>query len=108
MKTPRPSLVVLVATLAPCVFFATAKAEVLLGVSVTNTLLTFDSSTPGTVSPVGITGLQAGESILGIDIRPANGAVYGLGTTSRLYTINSLTGLATQVGSGGAFTLSGT
>lgn len=55
-----------------------------------------------------ITGLQGGETILGIDFRPANGTLYGLGSTSRLYTINPTTGAATQVGSAGAFTLSGT
>ena len=54
------------------------------------------------------TGLQAGELILGIDIRPATGVLFALGSTSRLYTINPTTGTATQVGSAGAFTLSGT
>jgi hypothetical protein len=74
-----------------------------------NQLLTIDSATPGTISStVGITGLQGGESILGIDFRPATGVLYGLGSTSRLYTINTATGAATQVGSAGAFTLSGT
>jgi len=74
-----------------------------------NQLLTIDSATPGTISnTVGITGLQGGESILGIDFRPATGQLYGLGSTSRLYTINTTTGAATQVGSAGAFTLSGT
>ncbi|HEV8146615.1 MAG TPA: DUF4394 domain-containing protein [Bryobacteraceae bacterium] len=74
-----------------------------------NQLLTINSATPGTIlSTVGITGLQGGESILGIDFRPANGQLYGLGSTSRLYAINTATGAATQVGSAGAFTLSGT
>lgn len=74
-----------------------------------NQLLTIDSATPGTISnTVGITGLQGGESILGIDFRPATGQLYGLGSSNRLYTINTATGTATQVGSAGAFTLSGT
>ena len=34
-----------------------------------------------------ITGLQEGERILGIDIRPANGAIYVLGSSSRLYVL---------------------
>jgi hypothetical protein len=84
-------------------------AELLAGVTTTNNLVTFDSATPGTIiNSVGVTGLQSGETILGIDIRPASGALYGLGTTSRLYTINRTTGVATQIGSTGAFTLSGT
>jgi hypothetical protein len=87
----------------------TARAEPLIGVTTTNVLETFDSATPGTINTaVGVTGLQAGETILGIDMRPATGVLYGLGSTSRLYTINRTTGAATQVGSAGAFTLSGT
>lgn len=69
-----------------------------------NQLMTFASSSPGTsLSTVTVTGLQPGESILGIDIRPLNQALYALGSTSRLYTINPTTGAATQVGTG-AFT----
>jgi hypothetical protein len=79
---------------------AGAGAVTIYGVTTTNNLLTFDSATPGTASSVAITGLQAGENILGIDLRPANGQLYALGSTSRLYTINPATGAATQVGSG--------
>ena len=50
---------------------------------------------------------SAGENILGIDFRVATGQLYALGSASRLYTINLLTGAATQVGSAGAFSLSG-
>jgi hypothetical protein len=60
------------------------------------------------VTSVPITGLQTGESIVGLDVRPANQVVYGVGSSSRLYTINPLTGAAAQVGTAGAFTLSGT
>jgi hypothetical protein len=77
-----------------------AEAVTIYGVTTTNNLLTFDSATPGTASSVAITGLQAGESVLAIDLRPANGQLYALGSTSRLYTINPATGAATQVGSG--------
>jgi hypothetical protein len=45
-----------------------------------------------------ITGLQRNERILGIDFRPATGALYGLGSTSRLYVIDTSTAQATQVG----------
>jgi hypothetical protein len=86
-----------------------AEAESLTGVTTTNVLETFDSNTPGTIITArSVTGLQSGETLLGIDFRPANGVLYGLGSTSRLYTINTTTGVATQVGSAGAFTLSGT
>jgi hypothetical protein len=79
---------------------ATGEAETMYAVTSTNNLLTFDSATPGTATSVAITGLQAGENILGIDLRPATGQLYALGSTSRLYTINPVTGVATQVGSG--------
>jgi len=75
-----------------------AEAELLTGLTSTSNLVTFDSATPGTINnSVAITGLQAGETLLGIDRRPANGVVYGLGSTSRLYTINTTTGVATAV-----------
>jgi hypothetical protein len=80
-----------------------------IGLTTTNQLVTFNTSRPNMiVSTVSITGLQAGENILGIDFRPATGQLFGLGSTSRLYTINQMTGAATQVGTAGAFTLNGT
>ena len=85
-----------------------AAAEPLIGLTTTNSLLGFDSASPGTISSVSITGLQAGEQILGIDFRPATQTLYGLGSSNRLYSLNTMTGAATQMGSAGAFTLSGT
>ncbi len=88
----------------------------LVGLTTLGSLVTFDSATPGTLigAPVAVTGLQTGETLVGIDSRPATAAVpvsrlYGVGSTSRLYTIDTTTGLATAV-SGTAFTtpLSGT
>src|SRR5205085_5175654 len=68
--------------------------------TVGNRLLTFNSSLPNViVNNVVVTGLQPGEILRGIDLRPANGQLYGVGSTSRLYTINPQTGAATQVGS---------
>jgi hypothetical protein len=76
-----------------------AEAESLTGLTTTGNLVTFDSATPGTIATsVAITGLQSGESLLGIDRRPANGLLYGLGSTSRIYTINTTSGVATAVG----------
>lgn len=45
-----------------------------------------------------ITGLQSGETILGMDMRPTNGQLYALGSTNRLYTVNIGTGAFTEVG----------
>jgi len=75
-----------------------------------NAITTFDSASPGTITtPVGISGLNMGESVVAIDFRPATGGLYGLGvaaTTARLLLINTSTSAATQIGS--PFTVAGT
>jgi hypothetical protein len=79
------------------------------GLTSTNQLVTFDVRTPGTVSnAIQITGLQAGEDLVGIDVRPATGELYAVGSTSRLYVINPTTGVATQRGAVLSPALSGT
>ena len=65
---------------------------------VANNLLIFNLTTSAMPVSKPITGLQAGENILGIDMRPATGQLYALGSTSRLYTINMSSGAATAVG----------
>ena len=106
MKSCSPLLRVSFASLALCL---PLHAELLTGVTTTGNLVSFDSATPGTpITTTAVTGLQTGETLLGIDRRPQTGALYGLGSTSRLYLINPTTGAATEVGSAGAFTLSGT
>jgi hypothetical protein len=62
------------------------------------TLTSFARNAPGTLAtPVTITGLQSGETLLGIDFRPADGLLYAVGSTARLYTIDVATGAATHV-----------
>lgn len=64
-------------------------------------LIAFDADNPGTlINDVPIQGLQTGETLKGIDFRPADGNLYGLGSSSRLYRIDFRTGVATQVGTG--------
>jgi hypothetical protein len=64
-----------------------------------NNLLGFNVADPGKmISDKPITGLQTGEAILAIDIRPATGQLYGLGSSSRLYMIDKTTAVATVVG----------
>lgn len=72
-----------------------------------NALHIFDFNDPGTPITKAITNLQASETILGIDMRPANGQLYALGSTGRIYTINTSSGAAAVVGTG-TLTLSGT
>lgn len=101
MKNRFPSLL-LISVLAAA---SQLKAELLIGLTIQNSLITFDSATPGTITaPVAIGGLLAGEVLVGIDRRPQNGpnngVLYGLGVNNvtgsgRIYTLNVTTGAAT-------------
>ena len=73
-----------------------------------NLLIVNPAST--TQSPVSkmISGMQSGEKILGIDMRPLNGQLYGLGSTGRLYTFNLSSGAAAVVGTTSPLVISGT
>lgn len=75
------------------------QAETIFGLTGGNSLVIINSLAPGLVGgPVAITGLGAGETLVGIDFRPANGLLYGVGSLSQIYTINTTTGMATAVG----------
>jgi hypothetical protein len=100
------NMVAVVVTLAAA---GTAPAQPELIYATNGTSISrFMSNSLGVVTSVPLVGLQAGETLVGIDLRPANQTLYGVGSTSRLYTINPLTGVAVQVGTAGAFTLNGT
>lgn len=76
-----------------------ANAELVYGVTQQQTLVSWDSAAPGALlTGMAISGLQLNETILGIDLRPATGQIYALGSFNRLYTLNSSTGQATAVG----------
>lgn len=78
-----------------------ARAETIVALTSGDRLVTFDHTTPGvTTTTVQVIGLQAEETLLAIDFRPGTGGLYALGTSSRLYLVNTTTGLATTVGSG--------
>ena len=71
----------------------------LLGVTTDNRLVTFKTTSPGTLDAnVAVTGLQGGETIIGIDLRPANGRLYAVTDAARLYTLDATTGAATMAG----------
>jgi hypothetical protein len=67
-------------------------------------LIGFSSRLPGTLSSdLAVTGVTAGEVLVGLDFRPQNGLLYGLGVnaaanTASLYAISIRTGVATPVG----------
>jgi hypothetical protein len=81
-------------------------------------ILAFDSANPGVVfSSLPVIGLQSGDSLFGLDYRPATLGLYGLAatgsqvghgiTTLRLYTINQTTGAATLVSPAAGVTVGG-
>jgi hypothetical protein len=100
MKAPSPCPEPLEARIAPAKLFA---------IDTNNHILTFDSATPGTIDAfVAITGLVdgSGETIVGIDVRPATSELYALGVKTaagvddlRLYRLDPVTGAATHIGS---------
>ncbi|HEX5083749.1 MAG TPA: DUF4394 domain-containing protein, partial [Blastocatellia bacterium] len=64
-----------------------------------NQLLSFNPGYPSIINSTrNITGLSQGESLVGIDFRPANGQLYALSSASRLYVVNPSNGVATPVG----------
>jgi hypothetical protein len=90
-----------------------ARGEQLVGLTVQNLLISFDSATPGTVNTIGaVTGLTAGDALVGIDRRPQglpdgspgpnNARIYAVGVnlangTARIYTISETNAAATLI-----------
>ncbi len=62
----------------------------------------------GSSNQADIMGLETGEMIIGLDFRPAKGMLYAITNQSRLLTINTSNGQATQVGAVLSPALSGT
>ena len=61
-------------------------------------LASFDPTAPAALAAsVPISGLSSGESVLGIDFRPANGKLYALTSTARALTVELNTGARTVV-----------
>lgn len=62
----------------------------------------------GLEAPLPLSGIAAGETIVSIDRRPQNGFLYGLGFnpvagTVQLYSLSTVTGFATPIGTSGTF-----
>lgn len=60
-----------------------------------NQLAVIDTLNLGAVSYINISGLSQGERLLGVDLRPTDGLVYGVTSANNLYTFNTTTGAAT-------------
>jgi hypothetical protein len=73
----------------------TMTAGDVFAITVSNKLISFNRDAPATIrTNVAVTGLQSGENLHGIDMRPADGLLYALGSSGRIYTINTSTGAA--------------
>ncbi|OON66925.1 DUF4394 domain-containing protein [Hymenobacter sp. CRA2] len=82
------------------------SGQLLYALNTNNTLLSFYSGTPGYINTaVALSGVTAGQTIVGTDFRPNTGQLFGLGydaatsgANTQLYTIDPGTGVATAVG----------
>jgi Domain of unknown function (DUF4394) len=65
----------------------------------TSQIVGFDPLRPERVRfRVAVTNLKAGERLVGIDFRPLTGRLYGVGSTSQVYTISLRNGFAAPIG----------
>jgi hypothetical protein len=78
--------------LALAVGTAAAEAATLVGLTADNKLVKIDTSTLAASAP---TAISSGDRIVGIDVRPADGKLYGLSATGQLVTIDHMSGKAT-------------
>ena len=106
----RFSLVVLPALLAGCASLTTPPApvrtEVVLAVTASMELLTFNAGQPAHIlQRTPITGLPAGDALVGIDYRVARGVLYALSQAGRLYTLDARSGALQPVGAGASLAL---
>ena len=98
IRFTRSGLRALLAASAVAGFAGLASAETIYALHDGNEIVRFDSATPSTVNATtAVTGLTAGETLVGIDFRPANGSLYGITDQGRIYTIAPATGAATLV-----------
>lgn len=80
--------------------------RVIFGVDDANMLVAFGSQRPDvTIRRLAITGVEAGEQIVGIDFRAVDGRLYGVGSGNKIYVIDTTTAVASlAVAGSGPFT----
>ncbi len=72
-----------------------ASAATILGLTADNKIVTFDSEKRAVTKTVAISGIEGG--LIGFDIRPIDGKLYGVNEGGTIYTIDVATGKATPV-----------
>lgn len=76
-----------------------ATPQTLWAVTEAHQLIKFNGGQPQRIlDRKALTGLAAGESVVGIDYRVAKGVLYALSSAGRLYTVDTTTGAAKPVG----------
>ncbi len=93
--SPVLRLALAVATSAAATGAQAADGVRLVGLLADNTLLRFDSERPHEVERLAVQGVVG--TLLGLDLRPADGRLYAVTDTYDLYTIDPTTGTAQQV-----------
>ncbi len=83
----RKALQICTAVLAAALPAVQAQAERVFGLTNGNAIVTFDSSTPGVTTSSGTIAGLGGDTLTGLDLRPANRTLYSVGTSGNLYAI---------------------
>jgi hypothetical protein len=69
-----------------------------IGLNGAGELVGFSSDSPNTIAHrVAVTGLEPGDSLVSVALRPANRRLYGLSVAGRLYVLNANTGAASAI-----------
>ena len=101
----RGALAALALALAGCASLGEAEGppapETVWAVTAAQQLVRFNAGQPRRIlERKAVTGLAAGEALVGIDYRVARGVLYALGSTGQLYTLDTKTGALAKVGTG--------
>ncbi|MBK1662588.1 DUF4394 domain-containing protein [Paracraurococcus ruber] len=72
-----------------------AQATTLLGLTADNHLVRIEAEGRRAAAPIRVSGTDG--RLLGIDVRPSDGRLYGLTETGQIVSIDAMTGRATQV-----------
>ena len=81
--------------LAVAALTATASAAPMAGLTEDGMLVTFDSDAAALQKTLPVSGV--GGKLIGIDVRPTDGKLYGVSTDNKIYTIDLATGAAAAV-----------
>ncbi len=76
---------------------ASAQAVTLVGLTSANQLAMIDTANIAASTTTAITGLAAGDRLVGIDLRPSNGKIYGISLSNNIYTVSESTGAVSFV-----------